>query len=109
MTALMTAADFAPHAGSSFAVSAVSLPGGAPLLLTLVEVSALGLGGAGSEDGSEDGSARRPFSLLFDGPAVPPLGQQTYPLHHGVLGPLDIFLVPVGEAAGRREYQAVFS
>ena len=92
----VTAADFVPHTGSSFALS---LPGGETLALTLLEVSPLG----------RDAPQRRPFSLLFAGPVAPPLVQQIYPLRHESLGALDIFLVPVGETTERREYQAIFS
>ena len=93
----LTAADFAPHTGSSFDLS---LPGGGALALTLLEVSPLG---------RDAPPQRRPFSLLFAGPLAPPLAQQIHPLRHESLGALDIFLVPVGQTAERREYQAIFA
>lgn len=48
------------------------------------------------------------FSLLFDGPADPPLAQRTYRLAHERLGAFDLFLVPVGAEHGARQYEAVF-
>jgi hypothetical protein len=42
--------------------------------------------------------------LLFEGPDEPQLGQGTWPFDHPQLGPLEIFVVPVG----RTSYQAVF-
>lgn len=101
----VTAAKFAPHTGSLFQLAS---PGGEMLALTLLE--AVPLGPEKQPDGQEaTPPGRRPFSLLFAGPVTPPLVQQIYPLRHEALGALDIFLVPVGETAERREYQAVFS
>lgn len=92
----LTAEDFAPHTGSAFDLC---LADGSVLVLTLREVTPLG----------RDTLPRRPFSLLFHAAPRPALPQQIYPLSHTVLGTHDIFLVPVGETAERREYQAVFS
>lgn len=55
------------------------------------------------------GGPRKPFALLFTGTAQIPLNQQIYTLENDSLGQLDIFLVPVGETDGTREYEAVFN
>lgn len=49
------------------------------------------------------------FSLLFRGPMTPLLPQATYRLHHQKLGPIDIFLVPLGPEDGEMQYEAVFN
>ena len=48
------------------------------------------------------------FSLIFRGPAVPRLMQQTHRLEHGELGTFDIFLTPVGLDDKGTLYEAVF-
>jgi hypothetical protein len=48
--------------------------------------------------------------LVFCGPATPVLAQATYALAHDELGPMDLFLVPVGmDVEGRVQYEAVFN
>ena len=49
------------------------------------------------------------FSLLFDGPADPPLGQRMYRFAHEHLGSFDLFIVPVSATCGLRQYEAVFN
>jgi uncharacterized protein DUF6916 len=82
--ATLTLEDFAPLKGGEF--------GG----LELVEVNELARGAGG------DG-VRVPFSLVFSG--QPGMPQGIHRLEHEALGPLDVFLVPVGP--GR--YEAVFT
>ena len=52
---------------------------------------------------------RAPFSLVFQGPNIPPLPQRIYRLEHPELGMLDVFLVPIGQGAGGMRYEAVFN
>ena len=52
---------------------------------------------------------RAPFSLIFRGPAEPLLPQATYNIEHPRLGPLDIFIVPIGKDEHGVRYQAIFS
>jgi hypothetical protein len=47
--------------------------------------------------------------LLFRGPRTPVLPQRIYRLEHAVMGPLEIFLVPIGPDAEGMRYQAVFT
>lgn len=49
------------------------------------------------------------FSLLFKGPDAEPFGQRTYELQHARMGSFPMFLVPVGQAAHGRFYEAVFN
>ncbi len=95
----VTADDFAPHVGSAFDLS---LADGPALPLTLLSATPLGRDG-------QTYPKRRPFSLLFAGPAHVKLPQRIYPLRHDSLGALDIFLVPVRETADERHYEAVFT
>ncbi len=52
---------------------------------------------------------RRPFSLLFGGPAEPLLAQAIQSLEHATLGRLDLFLVPVASDGAHAQYEAVFA
>jgi len=49
------------------------------------------------------------FSLLWQGPAEPILGQGVYPLAHETLGQFEVFIVPIGRADQHAIYQAVFN
>ena len=91
----LTAEAFSPHLQSRFALSA---PGTA-VDLVLAEVTKLG-----SRDGGRD-----PFSLIFIGPGKPVLPQAIYALDHSRLGPLEIFLVPIGPRDGGMRYEAIFT
>jgi hypothetical protein len=52
---------------------------------------------------------RSPFTVTFRGPAEPVLAQQICRLENDTLGPLEIFIVPVGRDAGGTSYEAVFA
>ena len=52
---------------------------------------------------------RSPFSIRFRGPSVPVLAQHTYELEHPDIGPLAIFVVPIGSDAAGTTYEAVFA
>ena len=86
-----TAADFAPLRHQPFRLTADHAP---RLELELVEIA---------------GAGGRPFSVLFRGPAEPLLTQRIYRLEHPALGPLDLFLVPVGREPDGLRYEAVFT
>ncbi len=47
------------------------------------------------------------FSLVFSGPIDRPLDQQIVRLRHDELGDISLFVVPVDEIAGRRQYEAI--
>ncbi len=52
---------------------------------------------------------RQPFALIFRGPGDIVLPQRIYRLEHESTGPLDIFLVPVGQEDDHVLYEAVFA
>jgi hypothetical protein len=52
---------------------------------------------------------RAPFTIVFLGPLEPVLPQRIYPLEHDSLGTFDLFIVPIGPAESRMQYEAVFS
>jgi hypothetical protein len=52
---------------------------------------------------------RAPFSVVFLGPLEPVLPQRIYPFEHETLGAFDLFIVPIGPAESRMQYEAVFS
>ena len=52
---------------------------------------------------------RAPFALTFRGPGDPLLPQGIYKLEHDSVGPLEIFLVPLGQTAEGTTYEAIFN
>lgn len=97
----LTSADFAACLSQPFTIR---LEGVEPIALELARVAELG---AATSAGPQ---SRRPFSLLFLGPASRTyLLQRTYRLEHAALGALEIFLVPIGPEGGRMRYEAIFT
>src|SRR5579875_2953642 len=92
-------ADFQPLIGTPFHINDGT---GNPIALELVEAHALP---------THSGTPREPFSLIFRGPSDRPLEQQTHTLEHQGIGPVELFLVPIGPAGtgGDPEYQAIFN
>jgi uncharacterized protein DUF6916 len=99
------------------------MPDGAPLTLetfspALGEAFAIDLGEAGTlelrlvEAEARPGSLnapRRPFALLFRGPAQPLLPQGTYAFEQATIGPLAIFVVPIAQDDEGTSYEAIFA
>ena len=107
----LTAADFRDVKGSQFRLT-TAVPAEPGQLLALdVELAEVT-----QAPGAPSGSHRRAFSLLFHGPIEPVLPQRVYRLEHDQLGPLELFIVPVGPneppGPGARptamRYEAVF-
>jgi hypothetical protein len=97
MAAEATIETFRPAVGEAFTVGGEE---GATVELLLVE--------AESRDGGPD--APRPgFSLLFHGPAEPPLAQGTYRFEHPGIGAMEIFIVPLGRDEHGSVYEAFFA
>jgi hypothetical protein len=104
MPELLALSDFESHVTAHFRAR---LGSEESLDLELVKAEPLQSGGGHEVPGLR----RAPFSLIFRGPRERPLEQRIYELEHPSLGPLPIFLVPIGpepEKAGFR-YQAVFN
>jgi hypothetical protein len=93
--ATLTAESFEPYRGETFSLMA----GGSELALTLATVQRLG-------NAMRAGGA---FSLQFSGPAGPIVPQATYPLRHGALGTLELFLVPLRPENGLSRYEVIFT
>ena len=93
----LTADDCLAHLHSWFQIDTGD---GQPVAAQLIEVQ--------RRDAPGDGD-RQGFALLFRGPAEAPLPQRIYRLSAVGLGPLELFLVPVGADAEGRLYEAVFS
>lgn len=89
--------DFLPLHGELFAIATGDAEA---LSARLVEIEPLG------RAIPERGEA---FSLLFLGPAAPPLAQSIYQLRHPRLAPLDVFLVPIAADATGVRYEAIFA
>lgn len=73
----------------------VILPNAGPLILRLVEVN------------DRSSAKLEQFSLLFYGPLTPTLPQQIHRLEHAKIGPLDLFLVPIGVDQEQMHYEVV--
>ena len=95
----LTSADFIPYLNQTFMIY---LEGGAPYPLELMSVTVQGEAKAEGE--------RRPFSLIFSNPRKDAyLPQQIYRLAHEKMGPLELFLVPLGPDQTGMRYEAIFS
>ena|SRR5215211_3668386 len=90
----LTVDDFEPRLQQEFHLQAPNEP-----TLKLVEVRRLG-------QAMREGGA---FSLLFVSARGSFLPQATYVLTHPELGTLELFIVPIGLAAGGNGYEAVFT
>jgi hypothetical protein len=96
-TAELNADSFERHGGSEFAVRL------AGKRLPSIRLAAIVRGEP------QAGAPRaEPFTLEFVGPE-PALGQRIYELDHPELGPLEIFLVPIGVEEEGVRYEAVFN
>lgn len=91
----LTAADFAPLVDRTFTCETAD---------SRVELQ---LGSATELGPPRASQPRAPFSLVFWGP--PALPQGTYRVHHPTLGPLDIFMVPIGPDTRGPRYEAIFN
>ena len=94
---------FEPVIGQKFEVT---LPDSEIVNFELVDVEELP---TGRRRRNAPALRRKPFSIFFLAPVLVP--QSMYPIRHEVLGeePVPIFIVPVGEADGGYEYEAVFT
>ena len=96
----LTIKDFSQHIDQKFSVH---IDGNEPLELELIEVAKMGAA-------PENPQYRQAFSAVFVGPDQPILPQQIYRVEHKAIGPLDIFLVPLGpDRAGSIRYETVFA
>ena len=91
----LTAGSFSPRMQDKFTVASAPVP----LDLVLTEVEEFGPAPSG----------RNAFSLRFLGPVQPILPQAIYRLENAAMGPLEIFLVPLGPHQGGMRYEAVFT
>jgi hypothetical protein len=98
----LTHEDFAPHVGARFAVG---LPDGT-LDLVLLAVRVLG---PKPERLVKAGKRSTAFGITLRGPADAFLKQGTWEITHPVLGPIGIFLVPVGQEEAGFLYEAIFN
>jgi hypothetical protein len=92
----VTAETFQPHVGEEFNVSADDKR--FTFRLGSVELLA-----------NVNSRPRVPFTLVFYGPADNVLPQMIYRLEHESLGPMEVFLVPIGPDAVGMRYEAVFT
>lgn len=91
----MTAEDFSRLLGQAFIIASTD----PEVPMSLIEVKKLGAG-------ERKGGA---FSLLWQGPSDPALGQATYRVSHDDLGAHEIFLVPVAQKDAGFQYEAIFT
>lgn len=73
------------------------------------ELEAVEAAGAQAADAARAAGGREPFSIVFRGPVEPVLPQRIYRLEHSELGELELFLVPIAQAADGTRYEAVFA
>ena len=99
----LTRSHFAPHVNSTFQVQLGALQHAVVRLLDVADLPVAGGSAAPAVD------RERQFSLIFRGPLEQPFTQNTYHVEHPRMGTFALFLVPVGEAADGRHYQAIFN
>jgi hypothetical protein len=56
-----------------------------------------------------NGPRKQPYSVYFRGARQPVLPQAIYRVEHEQIGPMEIFLVPIGPDAHGMRYEAVFN
>jgi hypothetical protein len=95
--ALLTQSLFDDRVGQTWVLDEPNAP---PVDFTLTEVTSLRNYG---------NTARQPFSLSFASRGEFVLAQRIYALRHATLGPMSIFLVPIGREGDTTTYQAVFN
>ncbi|HEX9944577.1 MAG TPA: hypothetical protein VGG03_21410 [Thermoanaerobaculia bacterium] len=93
----LTPASFEAHLGTPFRIH---YGGESPLEVVLYEVKL---------HEAHPGPRSQPFSVFFRGPYRPVLPQRIYSMEHGLMGTLEIFLVPIGPDAQGMRYEAVFN
>ena len=92
----LTREDLLPYVGNKFRLSTEDQP------IFEIELHAVeAVGGTPNQ--------REPFSALFLAPAEPFLQQAIYTLEHESIGPLTLFLVPLGPFQDGMKYEAVFT
>jgi hypothetical protein len=90
---------FTARRGETFVLR---LPDGAPQDLELVEVRDFGRR-------ATPGGELSNYGLTFLARAPAPLPQAIYHLEHAALGPMDVFLVPIGRDTEGIRYEAIFN
>jgi hypothetical protein len=99
MTGRHDVSVFSARRGESFVLR---LPDGVSQQLELEEVSDLGRR-------ATPGGELSNYSLTFLARGQAPLPQAIYRLEHAALGPMDVFLVPIGRGAEGTRYEAIFN
>ncbi len=94
---LLCVEDFVPHVGTSFVIE----EGDGESDATLFEATPMGVHGHPNQ--------RAPFSLLFRTSDRRILEQRLYRLRHGMMGELNIFLVPIAQDGDGTVYEAAFN
>jgi hypothetical protein len=95
--------DFAPFRNTGFRIEVEDL---------YVDVELIDVRELGSDEAyryENEPERRRPFSIVFRGPADSFLPQRIYHIVHPDMGTLDLFLVPIGPDREGMLYEAVFS
>ncbi len=87
----LTSGHFSPYLNQKFLLQSDT---GETIETALVEVSDL---------------TSRAFSIVFQGPREPVVAQGTYEVSHQEMGPLSLFLVPIGPNENGMRYEAVFA
>lgn len=100
--ARLTVDDFASVVGEVFAIDAGDA---GRIELELIEATAHDP----AAPAADDSGRRSAFSLVFRGPVDPILAQQICRLENDSLGPLEIFIVPIGRDEAGACYEAIFT
>jgi len=100
----LSLSSFVPLVGSTFRVS---LDEATRVDLALAEAVSIRSASSGRRAGP--GLAQETFSLVFEGPLAPQLGQGIFAFEHDGIGRFSLFIVPIARNEKAMQYQAVFN
>jgi hypothetical protein len=98
----LSANDFTKYLNDTFYLSSDSEE---PIEAELIEVTEIET----NEVSTGSNNKRNSFSIVFSGPPQPVLPQGIHALQHTEMGPLSLFIVPIGSDKKGMRYEAVFN
>jgi hypothetical protein len=98
----LSANDFTKYLNDTFYLSSDSEE---PIEAELIEVTEIET----NEVPTGSNKRRNSFSIVFSGPPQPVLPQGIRALQHTEIGPLSLFIVPIGSDKKGMRYEAVFN
>jgi hypothetical protein len=102
----LTYATFSAHLGETFQVHRGSADA---IAVELIQATDRGRSAPAEDQAVAVPQESESFSIIFLGPPDRMLSQGTYRFEHAHIGSFPLFVVPIGTANGRIQYEAVFN